>query len=218
MLYLLSGICLLYLFSNEFICDEVYRKWEYPFTKLDKEEPFDYAIVLGGFSSFDTTFSRIKFNDAADRFNQSFQLYQQGRVKKIFVSGGSGSVLRQEETESDKVKDFLISLKVPETDIIMEKASKNTHENATFTADWLAKNDPNARCLLITSATHMKRALGCYKRAGVNVTPYTSHRLTEPRRFDPETLFIPNARNLTKWDIFIKEIVGIAIYKVVGYI
>lgn len=216
--FLIFGIALLYLFSNEFIYSEVYRAWEYPFTKLEKMETYDYAVILGGYSTFDTEYSRVKFAEASDRFIQSYQLYQQGRVKKLFLTGGSGSVLHQDETEADKIKDFLISLKVPEQDIIMDKVSRNTHENATCTADWLAKNDPNARCLLVTSATHMRRALGCYKKVGLNTTPYTTHRLTEPRKYDPGTLLLPYASNLTKWDVIIKEFVGIVIYKIVGYI
>jgi uncharacterized SAM-binding protein YcdF (DUF218 family) len=216
--FLLSGIVVLYFFSNPFICNEACREWEYPFIRLDKYATYDYAVVLGGFSTYDTAFSRVKFIEAADRFIQSYQLYQQGRVKKLFITGGSGSVLHKEETEADKIKYFLISLKVPEQDIIMEKASRNTHENATYTADWLAKNDPNARCLLITSATHMKRALGCYRKEGVKIFPYTTDRLTEPRRFDPETLFVPNGRSFTKWGLIIKEITGNVIYKVAGYI
>ena len=216
--FLLTGILLLYLFSNEFICNEVYRVWEYPFTKIEQGGTYDYAVVLGGYSNFDTTYSRVKFSDAADRFNQALQLYQQGKVKKLFLTGGSGSVLHQEETEADNIKDFLISLKVPEQDVIVDKVSRNTHENATCTADWLAKNAPKASCLLVTSASHMRRALGCYKKAGVKVIPYTTHRLTDPRKFDPSTLFVPSATNLTKWDIFLKEIAGIVIYKIVGYI
>lgn len=211
------GIILLYFFSNEFVCNEACRIWEYPFTKPDSADTYDYAIVLGGFSTYDTAFSRVKFNEAADRFIQSYQLYQQGKVKRFFLSGGSGSIMHQDETEADKVKDFLISLKVPKQDIIMEKASRNTHENAANTADWLAKNDPNARCLLVTSASHMIRALGCYRREGVNVTPYAANRLTDPRKFDPATLLVPKARNLMKWDVLLKELVGILIYKVVGY-
>ena len=96
--FLIIGIGLLYFFSNEFICNEVYRGWEYPFTRLEKGETYDYAVVLGGYSNFDTVFSRIKFTEAADRFVQSYQLYQQGKVKKLFLTGGSGSMLHQDET------------------------------------------------------------------------------------------------------------------------
>jgi uncharacterized SAM-binding protein YcdF (DUF218 family) len=216
--FLLSGIILLYLFSNQFICNEVCRSWEYPFTKSENNVTYDYAVVLGGFSTYDTAFARLKFEDAADRFIQAYQLYQQGKVKRLFLTGGSGSVLYQNETEADKAKDFLVLLKVPEQDIIVDKASRNTRENATCTADWLAKNDPNARCLLITSAAHMRRAIGCYKKVGINFTPYTTHRMAEPRKFDPVHLFVPNAGNLMKWDSIIKEMIGNVVYKVVGYI
>ena len=215
---LISGIIVLYFFSNPFICNEACNLWEYPFTKLDNGVTYDYAIVLGGYSTYDTAFSRLKFDEVADRFIQSYQLYQQGKVKKLFLTGGSGSVFYQNETEADKAKDFLISLKVPEQDIIMEKSSRNTHENAIYTAQWLLKHDPSAKCLLVTSAAHMRRGLGCYKKAGVNVTPYTTDRLTEQRKYDPDNLFIPKARSLTKWDSIIKEMIGNAVYKVVGYI
>ena len=215
---LMLAISILYIFSNEFLCDEAYRAWEYPFTKIEEADNYDYAVLLGGFSAYDTAFSRNKFTEAGDRFIQTYHLYQQGKVKKIFITGGSGSFLRQEETEADKVKNFLISLKVPEEDVIMEKESRNTHENAVYTAKWLSVNDPSASCLLITSASHMPRAIGCFKKTNLNVTPYTTHRLTEPRKFDPDTLLVPHARNLTKWDILLKEMVGILIYRVVGYI
>ena len=214
--FLLTGIIVLYFFSNSFIRKEVYRYWEYPFTTIDRN--YDYAVVLGGFSLFDYQASRLTFSDAGDRLFQAYQLYQQGKVKKLLLTGGSGSVLHPEMTEADKVKNFLISLKVPEQDIIMENASRNTHENAVNTAEWISRNDPSASCLLVTSATHMRRALGCYKKAGLKVTPYTTDRLTEPRQFDPENLFVPNADNLDKWNFFLKEIVGIAVYKVRGFI
>ena len=215
---LIAAIIVLYFFSNGFICNEACRMWEYPFTKPDSTETFDYAIVLGGYSTYDTASSRVKFIDAADRFIQAYQLYQRGIVRKFFLSGGSGSVLYQDEKEADKIKTFLVSLKVPVSDISMEKFSRNTHENAVYTQRWLMENDPGARCLLITSAAHMRRALGCYKKAGVNVTPYTTHRLSEPRKFSPDKLFVPKAINFMNWDSIIKEITGTLIYKVVGYI
>lgn len=206
----------LYFFSNSFIRKEAYRYWEYPFT--NPPGTYTYAIILGGFSTYDYDASRLTFSEAGDRFFQAYQLYQQGKVKKLFISGGSGSVLHPEKTEADKVRSFILSLKIPEQDIIIEDDSRNTHENAVNTADWLSKNDPAATCLLVTSASHMCRALGCYKKTGLNFIPYTTDRLTEPRQFDPENLFIPNADNLYKWTVLLKEIIGIAVYKMMGYI
>jgi len=214
--FLLYGIIVLYFFSNSFIRKEAYRYWEYPFTRIDTT--YDYAVVLGGYSLYDYEASKLTFSDAGDRLFQAYQLYQQGKVKKLLLTGGSGSVLHPEKTEADKARAFLMSLKVPEQDIIMENGSRNTHENAVNTAVWISKNDPAASCLLVTSATHMRRALGCYKKSGLKVTPYTTDRLTEPRQFDPENLFIPNAENLDKWNTIFKEIIGIVVYKMRGFI
>jgi uncharacterized SAM-binding protein YcdF (DUF218 family) len=216
--FLIFGLLILYLFSNKFIFNEVGHKWEVPLSKLENVGKYDYAIVLGGFSSFDTTCAKIKFNEASDRLWQGLQLYYQKKVRKIFISGGSGSVLHQDETEADKVKAFLLSIHVPESDIIMEMTSRNTHENAVNTQAWLKKHDPGARCLLVTSAAHMRRAKGCYKKEEVNVTPYAAHMLSDPRRFDFDILILPQAIILDYWSSLFKEWVGYATYFALGYI
>jgi uncharacterized SAM-binding protein YcdF (DUF218 family) len=216
--FLIVGFLTLYLFSNQFLFNEVERKWEIPLTKLESVGKYDYVIVLGGFSSYDLTCNRVKFGEASDRMWQGLQLYYQKKVKKIFISGGSGLILHQDETEADKVKAFLISIKVPESDIIMEMTSRNTHENAVFTQAWLKKHDPGAQCLLVTSAAHMRRALGCYKKEGVNVTPYSAHQISELRKFDFDILVLPQAGPIDYWSSLIKEWVGYAAYRVAGYI
>jgi uncharacterized SAM-binding protein YcdF (DUF218 family) len=216
--FVVISILLLYLFSNKFLFNEVERKWDIPLTKLENVGNYDYAVVLGGFSSFDTTYAKVKFSEASDRMWQGLQLYYQKKVRKILISGGSGSVLHQDETEADKVKAFLLSINVPDSDIIMEMTSRNTHENAVFTQAWLKKHDPGARCLLVTSAAHMRRAMGCYKKEGINVTPYSSHQISDMRKFDYDILILPQAITLDYWNSLIKEWVGYVAYKVVGYL
>ena len=216
-IYLIVCLALLYLFSNEFLFNEAAKKWESSFTKIENIGKFDYAIVLGGFSTFDTAYSKVKFSESSDRLWQALQLYYQKKVNKLFISGGSGSLYHQDETEADKIKTFLISINVPESDVIMEMTSRNTRENAINTAMWLKKHDSKARCLLVTSAAHMRRALGCYKKAGINVTPYTTHQISEPRKFDFDILLLPQSSALYNWDSLIKEMIGCLVYKVVGY-
>lgn len=217
-IYFIIGIALLYLFSNKFLFNEVARKWETSFTKTENIGKYDYAIVLGGFSTYDTAYSKVKFTETSDRLWQALQLYYQKKVKKLFISGGSGSLLHQDESEADKIKAFLVSINFPESDVIMEMTSRNTRENAINTAMWLKKHDPAARCLLVTSAAHMRRAMGCYKKTGINVTPYTTHQISGPRKFDFDILLLPQSSALYDWDSLIKEMVGCLVYAVVGYI
>ena len=212
------SILICFLFSNEFLFNEVARKWEAPFTKFENLDTYDYAILLGGFSSYDTAYTRVNFEEAADRFCQTLSLYEQKKVKKIFISGGSGSILHQDKTEADKIKIFLMALNIPESNIIIESVSRNTHENATNVASYLKKHDPAARCLLVTSAMHMRRALGCFKKAGLNVTPFSTNKLAKEREYDLDKLILPKPLVISRWEGLIKEWIGYLTYKVAGYI
>jgi uncharacterized SAM-binding protein YcdF (DUF218 family) len=215
--YLILCVVFLYLFSNKFLFNEVAQKWEPPFTKIENVDKYDYAIVLGGFSTYDSAFMKVKFTETSDRLWQSLQLYYQKKVKKLFISGGSGSVYHQDESEADKVKAFLLSINIPDSSVIMEMTSRNTHENAVNTASWLKKHHRGSRCLLVTSGTHMRRALGCFKKAGVNVTPYTTNKVSNSRKFDFDILILPQAGALYEWEVLIKEWVGCVAYKIAGY-
>jgi uncharacterized SAM-binding protein YcdF (DUF218 family) len=53
----------------------------------------------------------------------------------------------------------------------MERNSRNTYENAVFTKA-LAAPKPGERWLLVTSAYHMPRSVGLFRKAGFAVEPY----------------------------------------------
>ena len=65
---------------------------------------------------------------------------------------------------------LLVDLGVPPGRIVLEERSRNTRENAEFTAG-LLKEYRVQRVLLVTSALHMRRAVGEFERAGVDVVP-----------------------------------------------
>lgn len=217
--YLLIAILLVaFIFSNRFIINEVLLKWEVHPVTLKPGEKYDYAIVLGGFSSYDTAVHRINLNNAGDRIWQAVELYEQHKVKKIFISGGSGQLLHLDKTEADKVKDALLSFNIPAKNIEMEMTSRNTHENAVNTSTYLTKHYPEATCLLVTSAMHMKRAMGCFKKVKLNVVPYAANQVSEPRKFDFDILFFPDPDAMSHWQYLIKEIIGYFFYSIAGYI
>ncbi|MES2396024.1 MAG: ElyC/SanA/YdcF family protein, partial [Bacteroidota bacterium] len=75
----------------------------------------------------------------------------------------------------------------------------------------------NGNFLLITSAFHMRRSLGCFNKAGISVEPYSTDRYAGPRKYEFNHLFIPEPSIIYSWDILIHEIAGYITYKVVGY-
>src|ERR1051325_6968211 len=90
--FLISGLCMLFFFSNDFIVNEVMRWWEIPVTPLqDFKRTYEWGVILTGVTKHDTgPQDRVYFTCGADRVTHTVQLYKTGRIKKVLVSGGSG--------------------------------------------------------------------------------------------------------------------------------
>jgi len=216
--FLLSAIIVFYVFSNPFLFNEAIGHWEIPPKNIPKNEKYEAAIVLGGFSSYDTDFDRIIFRGATDRLMQALELYKLKKVKKLAIIGGSGSILRQEIKEGLITEKYLLNIGIPKRDLLIESESKNTHENAINTAKLLDERNMSKKILLVTSASHMRRARACFQKAGIEVETYSTDRRSLSRSFVPDFLLIPSTQTLKNWDMLIKEITGFAVYKMLGYV
>ncbi len=212
---------LLLFFTNHFLFNQIVRLWE-PTTALSTElkQRYDIGILLGGYSNHDIIRSadRHTFSERANRFTQALELYKKGKIKKLLLTGGSGSLLEDKPSEALRVKPFLLLMGVPDSAIILEPDARNTYENAVFSQRILAQGFPDASCLLITSAWHMPRAMGCFAKAGVSFQPYCVDYLSESTRFVPGSLLLPNNNTLYRWSLLIKEWVGYLVYWMKGYI
>lgn len=213
----IAALVCLYVFCNSFILDECVRLWENSSYPKNKKTQYEAGIVLGGMLSYDKTNDIIQFNRQIDRLLQAVKLYKAGTIKKIIFTGGSGSILVN-EPEALHAGKFLVEIGIPEADVILEPNSKNTYENAVFTKNILNKNFKKTEYLLITSGLHMRRAYGCFKKAGIQVIPYTADRHSGPRKFVFDHMFIPEAGVLYTWNNLLHEIVGYITYKAIGYI
>ncbi len=215
---LIIAVVLLFFFSNSFLFDEVMRCWEIPATKdSDLSQTYDAGIVLGGIIAFDQAKDRLQFNRRNDRLIQAILLYKKGIIRKIFFTGGSGSIEHPEIKEGPLVKKYLLDIGIPERDIIIESESNNTHENAVFSKPLIEKNFANGKFLLITSSFHMRRSTGCFRKSGIDVTPYSTDRYSGPRKFVFDHLFIPRSETLFNWDSLVHEMVGFLTYRMFGY-
>lgn len=209
-----------WLFSNIFLANQLMRLWEpESLTANEIETPYDIGILLGGYSNVFTVpdHDRHNFSDRGNRFFQAYELYQTGKVKKLLLSGGSGNLLQNVPGEAGLMKAYLMRIGIPESDIIVENTSRNTRENAVFTKEILDRDYPGARCLLLTSAWHMRRSKACFDKAGQPTTPYCVDYLSERTRYNPEILILPHRFGLYYWELMIKEMVGCVMYRLQGY-
>jgi len=64
----------------------------------------------------------------------------------------------------------------------------------------------------------MRRSLACYRKAGLDIEPFTTDFYSNPRSFYPDNLLIPKLEAFMTWQKLVKEWVGMLAYKVAGYI
>jgi len=206
---LVIGVIVLYVFSNSFLINRFASAWDIAPTKLEKGKVYNTAIVLGGFSSDDKE-GRGMFNTAADRFIQGVLLQKTGRVKNVLITGGNGNLNPSAYREGAWAKYELKDAQIPDSCILIEDKSRNTLENAAFTKALLLKHKQQGPYLLITSAFHMRRSIGIFKKAGIDVIPYPCNYIAgrSPLAFDE---LVPSADALSKWSTYIKEVIGLTV-------
>ena len=118
-----------------------------------------------------------------------------------------------------QLKQDLVSMGIPASDIIVESKSRNTHENAHQTRlVFEEKGFSKQNNLLITSSMHMRRALACFAKEGLSCTPFTTDHYSIHSETIAITEFIPSNNAFTMWDKLIKEWVGYTMYNIMGYL
>jgi uncharacterized SAM-binding protein YcdF (DUF218 family) len=132
----------------------------------------DGIVVLGGAiepEAGDRPNSGL--NEAAERITATASLARQYPAAKILLSGGDIFRTRGRESEAHMTGALLESLGIPASRLILEDQSRTTAENAAYSRP-LAAPKPGERWLLVTSAWHMPRAVGTFRRAGFPVEAY----------------------------------------------
>ena len=127
------------------------------------------VVLGGGVSPPSGKATDINLGAAADRVWYAARLFHAGKAPLLLLSGGSDPQ-RHAFSEARAMAIFLQDLGVPEQALVLEEASRNTLENAAFTAKLL--NERGIRhVLLVTSALHMPRALALFSAQGLQVEP-----------------------------------------------
>lgn len=190
----------------------------YSHQKLPKQY-YNVAIVMGGFSdSFDTATMQPNFiEDRGTRLWEAIRLYQSGVTDKIMITGDATiSKARDGNGTAEHFKTYLSDFGIHNDNVIFEYYARNTRENATYSIAILdSLGYTPDQCLLVTSATHLKRSLACFEAEGWTLDGYATNIYPKPH---PKAYqFFPQWKPLTDWKELINEWGGGVAYKVVGY-
>lgn len=216
----IAALALFLFFTNTVIFSEFCRMWEVPGTKIDAIKHHDVAIVLGGMFEYNSDLDNISIRRQGDRLFQAVTLYKTGKVDKLLISGDSGFLTDRGLHEAKQVKAILVKWGIPETDILTEEKSVNTHENAVETKKLLTQSYPHLKSfLLVTSGIHMKRSLACFEKEGLKCTAFsTDLYANQKRNYYWDQYLIPNLSTMETWNKLLKEIFGYVTYDLTGYI
>ena len=94
-------------------------------------------------------------------------LLAEGRAPKLVLSGGDGTIVGEGPKEAMEMRRLAIRLGVPEQAVLIDDRARTTYENALGVKGVLGKGS----ILLVTSASHMPRAAGQFRKQGFTVTP-----------------------------------------------
>ncbi|MGQ1785741.1 YdcF family protein [Saccharicrinis sp. GN24d3] len=218
-LLLVLAIGILIVFSNQLIYYQVSGWWEGELEKSESLQQYEGIILLGGFSNYRSKSRRIQFTRSSDRLLQAVRLYKEGKANRFIFTGGSSRIIIREKSSGEFLKEYLVLLGIPEDSILTEWQARNTYENAVETWKLLkAEGISDKKFLLVTSGFHMKRALGCFKKVGIDVTPFKTDALQGNVPPEIWECFMPSASVLATWELLFKEWVGYAVYSVKGYV
>jgi uncharacterized SAM-binding protein YcdF (DUF218 family) len=174
-------------------------------------------IVLGG--GIDPVMSQAhgspSLSAAGTRIVVAAALARQYSRARVVYAGGSANLINNEAAEADAAATVLESLGLAPDRLQIERASRNTQENVDFAKKVADPKPGEQQWLLVTSAFHMPRSIGLFRKAGFSVQPYPVDWKTRgwSDALVPDGDFL-NGLGLT--NLAVHEWLGLSAYRLTG--
>jgi uncharacterized SAM-binding protein YcdF (DUF218 family) len=220
-IFVVASLFLLLIISSPLIATQLIgslESWYQP-PQLTPSDRFDAIVVLaGGIQQKGSLRPTTEpSSPSRNRTTCGVDLYQQGYAPTLVLAGGDGQVFGAGPKEAVEMKRWAGRLGVPESAAKIETESRNTYESATGTKRLIGP----ASILLVSSASHLPRAVPMFTRQGFRVTPapcdYVSRDLPRKSWDDIDLFdFLPNSTALEHTTEAVTEMAGIAIYWLAG--
>ncbi|MCG6115809.1 MAG: YdcF family protein [Mesorhizobium sp.] len=151
---------------------------------------------------------------AGDRAIETAILARRFPDARVLISGGTGTLILEGEGDADSAPRLLEALGVDPARMILENRSRNTHENAVFSRE-LAVPRPGETWLLVTSAFHMPRSMGLFRKAGFEVVAWPSDYRTAGNE-TPGLMQASEFDSLRNMNTALREWLGLVAYRLTG--
>ncbi len=216
----LLGIVILLAFSNFQVGGRLLHALEddYVARVASAYEAAEAIVVLGGITAPPIApRPTVDVGDSFDRLLHGVRLWKGGKAPLLIVSGGNVRFLTGADlTEAQRMQALALEYGVPQAAVVLEERSRNTYENALYVREVLQERGLG-KIILVTSASHMPRAAAVFRTQGVDFVAAPTDVRVVPRPFN---LFqvLPSFEALKFSTMAIKEYVGLAVYRLKGWI
>ena len=174
------------------------------------------VIVLGGAESPKLTQERgqASLGDSAERLTTFVSLARRLPYVKLVYAGGQGAIGLQEYKAAFTARLFFEQMGLDPGRIIFDSQSRNTMENAQ-NAFKLVKPKKGEKWVLITSAWHMPRSVGIFRKLGWEVIPYPVDYKTTGKS-EVTLRFPPRLSSTSAVSNVLYEWIGLTYYRLLG--
>ncbi len=216
-----AGAAILYVISTPFAAGFLLRGLESPYYDTEPASgEYPVIVVLGGGGrTIGKPREYPEISEAGDRILHAARLYKMGVAPRIVTSGGinAGSFHRH-IVEGEHNAMLLREIGVDSLSIIVERRSRTTADHGPLVGAILDSLGLPRRAVIVTSAAHMKRALGVFRKNGFAAIPAATDFQSQKYLLESVRDFFPSASALERVTAAVHEIYGIVGYRMMGRI
>jgi uncharacterized SAM-binding protein YcdF (DUF218 family) len=175
---------------------------------------YDAVVVLGGMVDGEASNAtgETEFDESVDRLLRAFELVRAGRARNVLLSGGVIDPRPGDVPEADRLAAKLVQWGIPPHQVVLEASSRNTRENAIESSRIAAARGWRT-LLVVTSAAHQPRALGCFRAVGLDPDALP----VDFRGAGGRRAWLPRAKPLSRSTDALRELAGRVVYRWMGY-
>lgn len=175
----------------------------------------DGIVVLGGgiASALSNDYDEPMLTSDGGRITAIAKLARAYPKARIVYANGDPSLMPTGQTDAKYFYALTDSFGISRDRVLVESQSRNTFENAMFSKAMINPK-PGERWLLVTSAQHMPRAIGCFRQAGFPVEAYPAVWKTRLR--GSFALADTLGKGLYELDLATHEWIGLIAYRLTG--
>jgi uncharacterized SAM-binding protein YcdF (DUF218 family) len=185
--------------------------WYPPLLDTSTLKDVKWVVVLGGGHISDPELppNAQVFNSSLSRIVEGIRIHRELPESKLLLSGGA---VFDPVPEAVTMAAVAKMLGISPNDMVLESRSQDTGQQSQF-VQGIIQND---RCVLVTSAIHMPRAMLVFEQKGLKPIPAPTDFEDRIRKENSPNQFFPRAVELRKVETAVHEYLGLLWARVTG--